>query len=223
VSAPPPTAAETPAAPRRKGQRTRERILDAAEAVFAERGYDGASLREVAGRVGIQSPSLYNHFPNKESLYAAVLERGVGPLLDLLSGFVVDDDAGVDSERLIEAVMALLARRPSLPRLVLHETLAGGQRLTPILSAWIVPVFARAREMIEVRPSARSWRREQIPLLVLALYHVVVGYFSIAPLYQQLNGEDLLSEPARARQTRFLAEMVRRLLGAPAAPNTTLE
>ena len=70
---------------RKKGEVTRERILDAAEALFAERGFEGASLREVAARVGLRNPSLYNHFDSKESLYAAVLERDIGPVLRLLA------------------------------------------------------------------------------------------------------------------------------------------
>jgi len=60
--------------PRRKGEITAERILDAAEALFAEHGYAGTTLRDVAERVGIRIPSLYNHFESKDALYAAVLE-----------------------------------------------------------------------------------------------------------------------------------------------------
>ena len=54
---------------------TSDRILDAAEDLFAEKGYSATSLGDVADRVGIRSPSLYNHFKNKEALYEAVLER----------------------------------------------------------------------------------------------------------------------------------------------------
>ena len=54
---------------------TPDRILDAAEDLFAENGYSATSLADVADRVGIRSPSLYNHFKNKEALYQAVLER----------------------------------------------------------------------------------------------------------------------------------------------------
>ena len=67
---------DRPARPRRRGEATAERILDEAEALFAERGFAGATLRDVATRVGIRNPSLYNHFPSKECLYVAVLERG---------------------------------------------------------------------------------------------------------------------------------------------------
>ena len=54
---------------------TPERILDAAEDLFAEKGYSATSLGDVADKVGIRSPSLYNHFKNKEALYQAVLNR----------------------------------------------------------------------------------------------------------------------------------------------------
>jgi AcrR family transcriptional regulator len=210
----PQRAVATPPAGRRRGAETAERILDEAEALFAERGYAGTTLRDVAERVGLRNPSLYNHFESKESLYAAVLERGIAPLLAVLSEFV-EPDAQVDSARAIEPVIALLAARPNLPRLVLHETLAGGQRLTPMLRRWIAPTFARAQEVVEATPGARRWRPDEVPLLVLAMYHIVVGYFTIAPLYQQLNGEDLMSDEALARQSRFLRGVVERLFPEP--------
>jgi len=215
-----PPAAQT-ARPRRKGERTAERILDAAESLFAERGYVGTTLRDVADRVGLRIPSLYNHFPNKDALYAAVLERGIGPVLDVLLE-VVDGDSGPDTVRLIRRLMALLETRPNLARLVQHEILAGGQRLSPMLRAWIVPLFARANELVASGPGARRWSAEQAPLLVLAMYHVVVGYFTIAPLYKELTGTDLSTGDAIARQTELLVEMAQALLsdGSKEPPNT---
>ena len=199
--------------PRRKGEITAERILNAAEELFAERGYAGTSLRDVADRVGLRVPSLYNHFESKDSLYAAVLARGIGPVLEILSEFAAagSERAG-DSGVVVERVMELLAAHPNLPRLVQQETVAGGQHLTPMLRDWIVPVFATAQQSLEGRTGeAGRWDPEHVPLLVLAMYNVVVGYFSIAPLYRELNGEDLLSREALARQTRMFALMVEAL------------
>ena len=57
---------------------TRDLILDAAEARFAERGFAGVSVREIAGDVGLKNQaSLYHHFKSKRALYEAVLARGV--------------------------------------------------------------------------------------------------------------------------------------------------
>jgi AcrR family transcriptional regulator len=209
-----------PLSARRRGGRTAEAILDAAEALFAERGFEGTALRDVALCVGVRTPSLYNHFPSKESLYAAVLERGLDPVLELLAEAAPTEGGAAprDRERIVSEVMALLARHPRLPRLLLHETLAGGQRLTPMLARWLAPALARAEEIIEADPAARAWRRDQIPLLVLALYHAVVGYFTVADLYRQARGEDLLAEPALARQTAFLRQLVATLFPADTNP-----
>jgi hypothetical protein len=115
----------------------------------------------------------------------------------------------------VERVMALLAQRPNLARLVQHETLAGGAHLTSLLRDWIAPVFARAAEVTAAAAGRGRWQPEQIPLLVLALYHVVVGYFGIAPFYQGIEGQDLLARDALERQTRFVVELVERLYAEP--------
>ena len=205
-STPLPSAAGDTDRPRRKGEVTAERILDAAEELFAERGYDGTTLRDVAARVGIRNPSLYNHFDGKESLYAAVLDRGIRPVVELLSEFV---DQRENRGELVVRVMDVLSRRPNLPRLVMHETISGGQRLTPMLRSWIGPVFARANEMVEAPEG--GWDPELAPHLMLAMYHVVVGYFATAPLYKDLNGENLLAPEALERQSRALVELTTRL------------
>lgn len=204
---------------RRKGAQTAERILDAAETLFAEHGYAGTALRDVATRVGLRTPSLYNHFASKESLYAAVLERGIRPVFEVLSE-VVEAPAGErrNVRQVVERAMALVARHPNLPSLIQHETLAGGRRLTPMLRAWIQPVFERAQEMVEESSAATRWERDQLPLLVLAMYHVFVGYFTIAPLYRDMNGQDLLSEEALARQSRFFADLTEALFEDEVSP-----
>ena len=57
-------------------------ILDAALRVFAEKGYDGGSMREIATRVGVSEPALYRHFPGKEALFLALIRVGAGRMRD---------------------------------------------------------------------------------------------------------------------------------------------
>ena len=213
------SAADAPSL-RRKGELTAERILDAAEALFAEHGYAGTTLRDVATRVELRIPSLYNHFSSKDALYAAVLQRGIGPVLAILAEFGAQDAARRDSGSVIERVMELLRRHPNLPRLVLHETLSGGQRLTPMLREWIAPVFGRASEMVEISPGSGRWTPEQVPLLVLAMYHMTIGYFASVALWADLNGSDLLSPSMIAQQTNLLREIVASLFPND-SPETT--
>jgi AcrR family transcriptional regulator len=198
-----------------KGRRTRERILDAGEAVFADKGFEGATLREVATRVGLRIPSLYNHFSCKEALYAAVLERGIGPIFETLAASAVREEH--DGDEVLTGVLAVLVRRPNLPRLVLHETLAGGHHLRGMLRRWLGPVLRESQRLVERGPGAQRFDPEQLPHLVLALYNVVVGYFAAAPLYRDLDGTDLLSPEALERQADFMRRLTS-ILFAPAAP-----
>ncbi len=201
-----------------KGLQTRERILDAAEEAFGERGFGGTTLRDVADRVGIRIPSVYNHFESKEALYAAVLERGIAPLLRTLVEPAVDrGDRGSPEDRtpeeMVEQTFYILARRPALPRLVLHETLDGGRHLRQLLQAWLGPLLQQAERLVATGPAADRWTAEQRPYLVLAMYNMVVGYFAIAPLYRDLDGTDLLSKDALAHQTDLLRKLTALLFG----------
>lgn len=197
-----------PALPR-KGALTAERILDAAESLFAEQGYAGTSLRDVAGAVGLRIPSLYNHFESKEVLYAAVLDRVMDPVLEILNGFLAAaPDERPERAEVLGQVMGLLDRYPNLPLLLLHETQTGGRRLTPMLQERLAPIFAKAFEAVQASDEADRLKPDEIPLLVLALYHVVVGFHSIAPFYREMSGEDLTTPAARTLQTRFLTRMV---------------
>jgi len=200
----------------RKGELTAERILDAAEELFAERGYAGTTLRDVAEAVGIRIPSLYNHIESKEGLYAAVLERDIRPVFAALAEYV---GPGVDRSQgpreLVETLMRLMAEHPRLASLVQHETLTGGEHLTPMLRSWLAPIFRRADELVDAGLVARHWGRDELSLLVLAMYHIIVGYFTVAPLYRELDGRDLLCEEMLEKQTRVFGDLVEMIFGGP--------
>jgi AcrR family transcriptional regulator len=64
---------------------TRQRALDVALELFTEQGYEKASLREIADRLGIKKASLYYHFPSKEALLAGIMENLLAPVDELVS------------------------------------------------------------------------------------------------------------------------------------------
>src|ERR1700746_3230145 len=62
----------------------RNAILDAAEAVFAERGFHGARIQDIAGRARIAVGTVYNHFAQKDDVLSALLEERTEQLLEQL-------------------------------------------------------------------------------------------------------------------------------------------
>lgn len=211
--------ATAPLPSRRRGTQTAESILDAAEACFARKGYAGTTLRDVADGVGIRIPSLYNHFANKEALYAAVLERGMTPVLEVLSRSVQQADADYPAPALlIREMMELLGKRPNLPRLVQYELLAGGQHLAPLLESWLRPAIAQSLAMLESTPAVNRWKPEQIPYLLVTFFNIVVGHFTTATLTENLTGSDPLSATGIEASSAFYAEIFESLIEAIGSP-----
>jgi AcrR family transcriptional regulator len=63
------------------GKERREQLLDVARALFAERGFDAASVEEIAHRANVSKPVVYEHFGGKEGIYAVVVDREMSALL----------------------------------------------------------------------------------------------------------------------------------------------
>ena len=87
------------------GKERREQLLDVGRSLFAERGFDGTSVEEVAARAGVSKPVVYQHFGGKEGLYAVVVDREVSRLLDAFTAALSGDSP---KELLQQATLALL-------------------------------------------------------------------------------------------------------------------
>ena len=64
------------------GTERRQQLLTVARAVFAEKGFDGASIEEIAHRANVSKPVVYEHFGGKEGVYAVVVDRETEALLE---------------------------------------------------------------------------------------------------------------------------------------------
>ena len=83
----------------------REQLIAIGRQLFAERGFDGTSVEEVATRAKVSKPVVYEHFGGKEGLYAVVVDREVRALLDRVAAALT---AGHPHELLEQAALALL-------------------------------------------------------------------------------------------------------------------
>jgi AcrR family transcriptional regulator len=87
------------------GKERREQLLDVSRGLFAERGFEGTSIEEIAARAGVSKPVVYEHFGGKEGIYAVVVDREMQRLLDMVTGAL---SGGHPRELLEQAALALL-------------------------------------------------------------------------------------------------------------------
>ncbi len=109
---------------RRKGARPQE-IVDAALAVFGERGFAAARLEDVAARAGVSKGTLYLYFPNKEELFKAVVREAILPNLEmaerLLAGAQGPSFAVLETLLTLFAARILKSRAGAIPKLIVAE------------------------------------------------------------------------------------------------------
>ena len=108
----------------------RERILGAASAVFAEVGFAGARVDEIARRAGINKAMLYYHVGDKRDLYSEVLKRNFGRIEKALEEHLPDEGSAADRLRaVITIVERAITANPDHPRIVLREFASGAANL----------------------------------------------------------------------------------------------
>jgi AcrR family transcriptional regulator len=105
--------------PNRRGARSREAVLDAAERLMAEQGYEAASIARLVDEAGIPPSSIYHYFGSKEGVLLAVMERGAEQFFEALP--LPRRRLGSQAEHLralVDASAATLERRPDFLRIL---------------------------------------------------------------------------------------------------------
>src|SRR5215210_2176943 len=107
-----------------------ERILDAALSVFSSRGYRDASVDEVAEAAETSKGGIYFHFPGKQAIFLALLERSAGLLLSrIVEAVEVERQPVVRADAALRAVLKLFGSHRALARLFLVEAHGAGPEL----------------------------------------------------------------------------------------------
>jgi AcrR family transcriptional regulator len=191
---------------------TKGLILVAARRRFADHGYDGTSLNDIADDVGIRRPSILHHFPSKEAIYRAVLYELVGDWSALVTKAVQDPDKGWDQvERVLAAAFQFFEEHTDFVRLARREAIDGGPFFDEIATT-LQPLFDQAVGFLEREMRAGRLRKHDAPQLLLAGYGAILSYFSDAPLITVLLGTDPLSKQQLRVHHREIVELFRNAL-----------
>lgn len=203
---------------------TREAILLEAGRLFAETGYDGTSLNDIAAGVGIRRPSLLHHFASKEDLYAEVFEELLSGWLERLNAALVveerdstlEDVSSGDAPQgwaMVESTLVsgfgFLAEHPDFVRLIQREALDHGSRVGVDLVGVLRPLFDRASDYFRSEMERGTFRTIDPEQLLLTGWGILMSYFSEIPFVAALTDEDPLHETRLERRLQHILDLFR--------------
>lgn len=206
---------------KRRGEQTREAILTAAEAVFAEHGFDGARIDTIADVSGYNKTLIFRYFGDKLGLYAAVLKRidkqATRLQTQLLGPLIADKTIVSDAHRFraflktaIGVFFDFMVEHPHVMRILLWEHAEGWQTYTRIASLFEIEGFEQLEALFSGTQKAGLLRSDRDPFVLFLLAEQICWSFPTSlPFYQMiLPNKDFLSAEALARERGQIIEFI---------------
>lgn len=202
-----------------RGPDARDRILSAAESLFAVRGFEGVSTTQIAKVAGITQPLIHYHFKNKEALWKATVARLFGQLSHEFS----DELKGlqkVDKRRylveMIRCYVSFVARYPQFGRFILREGVQDSSRLDWMVEEWLKPLLKQFHDVYSEGVD-EGWVKDlPFPQVMMLITGSASHFFSLAPLVKSLYEVDSTSPDQVLAHSDTVVEMaVSVLLGEP--------
>ncbi len=205
----------------RDAERSRKAILDAAETLFAEHGYDGASLHDIAVAAGLSRGTPSYFFGAKGVLYLAVLDRAFAVReAATRAAFVPVHEwcAGQEGHAALRRALAsaaddymnFLAGQPSFVRLVMQEELAGASRLKARRRT--TTAIQDAFEALRRQGPRRGLRRFQVQEAILLFIALTFAPISYRNTLMRAVERDLDDPAGRREQVRLAVDQLMHLL-----------
>jgi len=189
---------------------TQERILTAALAVFAERGFEASSVSLMAERAGVGQSLVVYHFHSKEDLWVATVEWVLGRFLERLRPSV-EALQGLDPATRLSLIFQdftrYSARNPELFQVLIDANKRGGPGLARVAENQLRPVYERLRELIEAAQKAGAVPAGDPALIYYALVVIGSALFSLNREFELLTGRDPLDPDIVEAQASLLARL----------------
>ncbi len=203
---------------------SREKILDVAEALFAQRGFAGVGLREVAEAAGLGKSSLFHHFKSKVQLYFEVLGRVLDRIRERTRP-AREATGAPDAQlaRWIEGLVDTLAEHPTTARLLLRALFEDDDWPEPPLpeqvaaEATLDEMLGQVRELLRQGVTCGAFRPVSVPHTLQTLIGAAVYHFASGEIGERLLGQPLFSSEEVRRRKRELTEFFYRGLAADVA------
>lgn len=183
-------------------------ILTEAESQFAQFGFEGASLENIAAAVGISRHNLLYYFPNKETLYRQVLDSVLTQWLSGMEDLSHGDDPAQALRRYIRAKLRSSQERPNGAKVYTREVMAGAPRYADVIVERVAPQLKA-----DVRAFER-WAREgriarvNFTHLMFIIWSVTQAYADLQSQFALLLGKPALTEADFERAEELISQLV---------------
>jgi AcrR family transcriptional regulator len=177
----------------------REKILDAAEALFARRGFSGVGLSEIAEAVGLGKSSLFHHFRGKAQLYAAVIGRILERIeLALVRALAAGGSPVERLDRWLDTTIDLLGQRPDWARLLLRslfedDELTGSLDEEKEATQTQIRILEAMGALLREGMSHGQLRAASIPHMLQSLIGLIVYHFASGDFGTELFGRPVIT------------------------------
>jgi AcrR family transcriptional regulator len=161
----------------------RAKILAAAEQLFAEHGFAGVGVRQIAAAAGVNGAMIHYYFGNKESLYSAIIENAAATVRGLIAEAITS--ATTLEERLtrfVKAYAGYLFGHPHLARILSREMLAGGKHIMEIIPKYATTNYGMLREAMAEGIRSGELRDIDVDLAPISLIGMIIVFQLIRPL-----------------------------------------
>lgn len=198
----------------KKSARAQNAILEAAEEIFAFKGFNGARTAEIAAKAGVNKALLHYYFTNKEKLYQAVMDRILFDTIEIAQDVL---RKGLKGKKLIEglfdAFFDYAARHHHFARLATVDN-AGSQAgyMANTLKNFFKPLFQRSIDFLKTEAKEGKCRKVDGEQFLITLYLSIIAYFSDAKFISMLLGEDATSKAILKRRKDALWQSVKLIL-----------
>jgi AcrR family transcriptional regulator len=196
-------------ADRKRGGDTPAALVAAGRHVFARKGFDGASVRDITRQAGVNLGAITYHFGSKRGLYEAVLTSGLGPMVDRVAAVAVGP--GTPLERLdgvVDVFFDHMGANADLPRLLLQEVAAGKQPPAAVV-AILQKNAAYVMRIVSEGWADGSVRRGHPVLTALSVVAQPIYMTIMAPLLREVGGLDLADPETRRAAADHVKRFVR--------------
>ena len=193
-------------------------VLRAATRLFAERGYEGLSMGDLAEHLGLRKASLFHHFPTKEILYAQVVGVLVVAVQEAITNVLGSSAPTVEKlDALSDVLTRTLGEHPHAARLFVGEAVHGSALMQHALRAQVDAQLEAAREFVRAGQREGVFDRELDPThVVLTVVSAVFLPFALEEMVERFAGT-LPRHPAFVgARTVAIREQLRRMLGVRA-------